>query len=153
MMMKSTRAAAVTSKLLSQALAFKFCYNWAPLDPRKHTTMNHNPHNMYLDLYEYGEYPDWYHLCSTAPKTYQPQVLNILVATLNARYVTHPSLRAPTSMRSFSSPNASASGIGSSPRTSARRKSSMKSTPHSSASSPQASSSGKAGSRGSSNKS
>lgn len=150
--MKSTRAATVTSRLLSQAVAYKFCYNWAPLDPRKHTTMNHNPHNMYLDLYEYGEYPDWYHVCSTAPKTYQPQVVNILVATLNARYVPHPSLREPTSMRSFSSPSASASGTGSWPRTSTRRKSSMKFTPHSSASSPRASSSGKAGSPGSSSK-
>lgn len=87
-MMKTTlRTSVVASNLLSKAIAFKFCYKWAPLDPRKHTTMNHNPHNMYLDLYEYGHYPDWYHVCSTAPKTYQPQVINIVVATLNARYV------------------------------------------------------------------
>jgi len=37
--------------LLNKTISYKFCYNWAPLDPRKHNTMNHNVHNMYLDLY------------------------------------------------------------------------------------------------------
>lgn len=87
-MMKTTlNTTKLASNLFSQAVVYRFCYNWAPLDPRKHTTMSHNPHNMYLDLYEYGEYPDFYHVCSTAPRTYEPQVVNILVAALNARYV------------------------------------------------------------------
>lgn len=42
--------------LLNKNINFRFCYNWAPLDPRKHNTMNHNINNMYLDLYEYGQY-------------------------------------------------------------------------------------------------
>jgi hypothetical protein len=139
-MIKTTlRTSSVASNLLCQAVAFKFCYNWAPLDPRKHTTMNHNPHNMYLDIYEYGQYPDWYHVCSTAPKTYQPQVINIIVATLNARYVSDHSCREPTLMLSFFFPNASGNGIGSFPRISKLRKSSMSFTPLSSASFPQAS--------------
>jgi hypothetical protein len=88
-MMRTTLSTSrLATNLLSRAVAFSFCYNWAPLDPRKHTTMNHNPHNMYLDLYEYGEYPDWYHVCSTAPTTYQPKVIDIIVSTINARYVT-----------------------------------------------------------------
>lgn len=116
--MKSTvRTSGVAARLLQQAVAFRFCYNWAPLDPRKHTTMNHNPHNVYLDLYDYGHYPDWYHVCSTAPKTYQPQVIAILVSALNARYVRLPPRRAPTSTPSSCSPSASASGTASWPRT------------------------------------
>jgi hypothetical protein len=113
-MMKSTvRTSGVAARLLQQAVAFRFCYNWAPLDPRKHTTMNHNPHNIYLDLYDYGHFPDWYHVCSTAPKTYQPQVVALLVSALNARYVSLPPRRAPTSMLNSCSPSASASGIAS----------------------------------------
>lgn len=86
-MMKTLSTSRVASSLLTRAVGFRFCYNWAPLDPRKHTTMNHSPHNMYLDLYEYGQYPDWYHVCSTAPKTYQPKVVNIIVDTINRKYV------------------------------------------------------------------
>lgn len=96
---------------------YGFCYNWAPMDPRKHTTMNHSPHNMYLDLYEYGHYPDWYHVCSTAPKTYQSKVVNIIVDTINRKYVPLPSPRAPPSPPTSSSPSASGSGTGSWGRT------------------------------------
>lgn len=143
--MKTTlRTSKVASNLLCQAVAFKFCFNWAPLDPRRHTTMNHNPHNIYLDLYEYGEYPDWYHVCSTAPKTYQPQVVNVLVATLNARYVCSPSLREPTSLLSFFFPSASENGIGSFPRTSKFKRNSMSFIQPSSLNFHQASSFGKA---------
>lgn len=117
-MMRSTvRTSMMASRLLQEAVAFRFCYNWAPLDPRKHTTMSHNPHNVYLDLYEYGQYPDWYHVCSTPPKTYQPQVVSILVSALNARYVYFPSCRAPPSTQTSSFPSDIASGTVSWPRT------------------------------------
>lgn len=116
--MKSTvRTSGVAARLLQQAVAFRFCYNWAPLDPRKHTTMNHNPHNVYLDLYDYGHYPDWYHVCSTAPKTYQPQVVALLVSALNTRYVPLLTRREPKLMLTSSTPNASANGTASWPKT------------------------------------
>jgi hypothetical protein len=45
----------VASKLMTRAVVYNFNVNgWAPFDPRKHTTMNHNVHDMYMDLYEYG---------------------------------------------------------------------------------------------------
>jgi hypothetical protein len=44
-------------RLNNSALAFGFCLNKAHLDPYKHTTMNHSPHNMFVDLYDFGEYP------------------------------------------------------------------------------------------------
>ena len=46
----------ISLNLLRSPVRYGFCVNWAPLDPRKHNTMNHNVHNMYLDLYEYGQY-------------------------------------------------------------------------------------------------
>ncbi len=33
---------------------FNFCLNKGHLDPHKHTTMNHYPHNLYVDLYDFG---------------------------------------------------------------------------------------------------
>ena len=96
---------------MRQAVVFNFSANgWAPMDPRKHTTMNHNPHNMYLDLYEYGHYPDWVHVCSKAPSTYQPQVLSILAATLSKRYVPASPPRAKTSPPSSCSPRPAEAG-------------------------------------------
>ncbi len=86
-MLNPVKISRVASSLLCRAVTYNFCVDWAPLDPRKHTTMNHNPHNMYLDLYEYGQYPDWVHVCSEAPRTYQPQIVNIITAVINARYV------------------------------------------------------------------
>jgi hypothetical protein len=38
-------------------LRYSFCLNKALLNPYKHTTMMHSPHNMYVDLYDFGEYP------------------------------------------------------------------------------------------------
>lgn len=79
-MLKATlKSSSLASQLMSKAVVFGFCINWAPLDPRKHTTMSHNMHNMYIDLYNFGQYPDWYHVCSTAPKTYEPQVISLVV--------------------------------------------------------------------------
>lgn len=51
--MKSTlRTSRIVSHMLNKTISFKFCLGgWAPLDPRKHTTMAHNSNNMYLDLY------------------------------------------------------------------------------------------------------
>lgn len=34
-----------------------FCFNQALLDPSKHNSMNHRGHNIYIDLYDFGEYP------------------------------------------------------------------------------------------------
>jgi hypothetical protein len=43
---------------MTQAVVYNFNINgWAPLDPRKHITMNHNIHDLYLDSWEYGHYP------------------------------------------------------------------------------------------------
>ena len=35
-------------------LRYSFCLNKALLNPYKHTTMMHSPHNMYVDLYDFG---------------------------------------------------------------------------------------------------
>lgn len=115
-MQSSVKVSRLASGLLRQAVAFKFCVDWAPMDPRKHTTMNHNPHAMYLDVYEYGHYPDWVHICSKAPSTYQPQVLSILAAALSARYVLLPAPRPRPSLPPSSSPTPTAPGLACSAR-------------------------------------
>jgi hypothetical protein len=86
-MQRAVSTSRIASTLFSRAVSYSFCYGFAPLDPRKHTTMNHAPHNMYLDLWEYGQYPDWVHISSVPARTYETQVVNTVVATLNAKYV------------------------------------------------------------------
>jgi hypothetical protein len=81
--MRAVSAFRVGSSIFAKANAYAFCLNFAPLDPRKHTTMNHNIHNMYLDLWEYGQYPDWVHICSVPARTYEEQVLQITAKTLS----------------------------------------------------------------------
>lgn len=57
MMMRAVKLTGLSSLL--RKTKFGFCLNgMALLDPRKHNTMNHNHHNMYLDIYEYGQYPE-----------------------------------------------------------------------------------------------
>lgn len=74
-------------KLNNASLKFTFCLNKAFLDPHKHTTMNHYPHNMYVDLYDFGEYPEVILQTSIAPKTYQSVLLATTVDVINAKYV------------------------------------------------------------------
>jgi hypothetical protein len=105
-----TSAARVASSVFNRALAYRFCVNFAPLDPRKHITMNHNHHNMYLDSYEYGQYPDWVHPCSVAPRTYESNVVNILAQSLSEHFVLILSTRAPQSPQNFSTLNATGLG-------------------------------------------
>ena len=45
--------------------------------------MHHSFNTMYLDLWEYGQYPDWVHISSVPPRTYEPQVLAITANALN----------------------------------------------------------------------
>ena len=81
--MRAINPSRIASSIFARANVYHFNVNWAPLDPRKHITMNHNLHNMYLDQWEYGKYPDWVHIHSVAARTYEPQVLNLLASTLN----------------------------------------------------------------------
>lgn len=89
-MIKALTSAKMASAVLNRAVSYKFCmFGWAPLDPRKHITMNHNHHNMYLDIYEYGQYPDWVHIHSVPARTYEHLVVDHLVTALNQRLVRH----------------------------------------------------------------
>ena len=79
-------------KLLSVSnytLRFGFCLNKAHLDPYKHTTMSHSPHNMFVDLYDFGEYPEVIIPSSIAARTYQPIVVSTTVDILNTRFVSN----------------------------------------------------------------
>ena len=75
--------------LNTYALRFGFCLNKAHLDPYKHTTMNHSPHNMFVDLYDFGEYPEVIIPSSIAARTYQPIVVSTAVDVLNKRFVSN----------------------------------------------------------------
>lgn len=72
---------------LNNNIVFGFCLNKAHLNPLKHTTMNHYPHNMYVDLYDFGEYPEVIAPASIPARTYQPIVVATTVDILNAKYV------------------------------------------------------------------
>ncbi len=71
------------------APSFGFCINKALLDPYKHTTMSHSPHNMFVDLYDIGEYPEVILPSSIAARTYQPIVVSTAVDVLNKRFVSN----------------------------------------------------------------
>ena len=73
--------------LNNNAIRMGFCLNKAHLDPYKHTTMNHSPHNMFVDLYDFGEYPEIVVQASIAPRTYQPVVVSNAVDVINQRFV------------------------------------------------------------------
>ena len=75
-----------TSSLL-RGSAFGFCINKGMLDPSKHIYMNHVPHNVYVDYWPIGQYPELHLIGSVAPATYQPRAQAILLETLNSRYV------------------------------------------------------------------
>lgn len=129
-MMRAVNASRITAGVVRQAVAYRFSVNgFAPLDPRKHNTMNHYVHNMYLDLYEYGKYPEWVHICSVAPRTYESQVLNIVSKTLNERFVNFILFRESQSLPISSTPNAIVSGANSSLRILKSLSPSMKFTP------------------------
>ena len=85
-----SRAARRLLSLNNNAIRLGFCVNKAHLDPFKHTTMNHSPHNMFVDLYDFGEYPEVILPASIAPRTYQPIVVSTAVEVLNQRYVFLP---------------------------------------------------------------
>ncbi len=78
-----------TSKNLSKLtqLRASFCVGKALLDPYKHTTMSHSVHNMFVDLYPIGVYPEIIQVQSVAPRTYQPIVVSTCVDILNTAYV------------------------------------------------------------------
>ena len=107
----------IASRLLTRATTYNFCWGMALLDPRKHTTMNHNSNNMYIDLWDYGQYPDFWHNCSVASRAYEPQVVSILVSAINERYVTQLIPRISTSLKIISWRRPTAAGTSSSPAT------------------------------------
>ena len=127
--MRAITTARITNNIFQKANAYRFCVHFAPLDPRKHTTMIHNTGNMYMDLWEYGKYPEWVHIGSTAPRTYEAQVLNVVAATLSEKLVQLTTLREPPSPPDSSSPNAIDHGPSSFPKTSNPTNNSMNSTP------------------------
>lgn len=85
-MLRINPIARTAARLIKQSSA-GFCINQATLDPSKHITMNHNPHNMYVDAIDIGQYEEMVFLSSVASKAYQPQVLAVTAQVLNNRYV------------------------------------------------------------------
>lgn len=78
-----------TSKNLSKLIQLRasFCVNKALMDPYKHTTMSHSVHNMFVDLYPIGVYPEVIQVQSVPARTYQPIVVSTCVDLLNKAYV------------------------------------------------------------------
>ena len=46
------------AKALTHRPSAGFCMYKSYLDPHKHNTMNHNIHNVYIELYDTGIYPE-----------------------------------------------------------------------------------------------
>lgn len=49
--------------------------------------MNHNIHNVYIELYDTGEYPEWIVQQSEPKKTYESQAYSLIVDALKADHV------------------------------------------------------------------
>lgn len=69
--------------LIKRSVAYRptaqFCIYKGYLDPHKHNTMNHNIHNVYIELYDTGVYPEWVVNQSEAARTYEPQAYSLVV--------------------------------------------------------------------------
>ena len=85
--MRAINATRIVSNIFQRANRYSFCVGWAPADPRKHTTMHHSINNMYLDLWEYGHYPDWVHIGSVPSRSYEAQVVDIMASSINSHLV------------------------------------------------------------------
>ena len=81
--MRAINPSRLASNIFQRANKYSFCVGFAPADPRRHTTMHHSVNNMYLDLWEYGHYPDMVYNCSVPARTYEPRVVDIIASTLN----------------------------------------------------------------------
>ena len=100
-MMRAINASKLAGGLLRSSSKYGFCVFYAPLDPRKHNTMNHNAHNMYLDKWEYGQYEDWILKCSIPARTYEAQVVEVIAKSLSEQLVHLLLPREPMSLPSF----------------------------------------------------
>lgn len=77
----------IARKALSSRPSAGFCLFKAYMDPHKHNTMNHNIHNVYIELYDTGDYPEWIVNQSEPSKAYQPEVYSLIVDVLKTEHV------------------------------------------------------------------
>lgn len=85
-MMRIGRTLRTASRLMRPSQS-GFCVFKGYLDPYRHNTMNHNPHNVYIDLWDVGQYPEVVDMSSKPPRTYEPVVVNTFVEVINNAYV------------------------------------------------------------------
>lgn len=64
-----------------------FCLYKSYMDPHKHNTMNHNLHNVYIDLYDVGVYPELVINQSEPSRVYEEQLRSLAVGILSKDYV------------------------------------------------------------------
>ena len=74
-----TRTARSLFRLNNSMVAYSFCFGKAHLNPYKHNTMSHSPHNIFVELYDFGEYPEIIAPASIAARTYEPLVISTAV--------------------------------------------------------------------------
>ena len=89
-MMKLNPIARSAIKVLGFRPYAGFCINKGMLDPSKHTSMNHVPHNVYIDLWDLGQYPEIITQSSIAPRTYVDKVIMTIVEAIKEKYVLFP---------------------------------------------------------------
>jgi hypothetical protein len=85
-MLRINQVFKAASRIFSQPVK-GFCIFKGYLDPHRHITMSHNPHNVYVELYEIGQYPEVVEIMSQPPRTYEPIVVKSLVETINTHFV------------------------------------------------------------------
>lgn len=85
-MMRIGRTLGRASKLIRPSQS-GFCVFRGYLDPHRHNTMNHNPHNVYIDLWDVGQYPEVVDMSSKPSRLYEPIVIDIAVEVFNNAYV------------------------------------------------------------------
>ena len=76
-----------TSSLLTKTVASGFCFGKGLLDPHKHIFMHHNPHNVYVDYWPLGQYPEYIVTHSVASKQYEPRIKEIILDCIKTKYV------------------------------------------------------------------
>lgn len=75
------------SRAMMRAPSAGFCMFKSYLDPHKHNTMNHNIHNVYIELYDTGIYPELVVNQSEPSRAYEEQLRSLAVDILKSDYV------------------------------------------------------------------
>ncbi len=71
-MLRINSISKIAFNVLSSLNKYSFHVNKAIFDPSKHINNQKRMHNMYVDIYDYGQYPEVIRIGSIPSRAYEP---------------------------------------------------------------------------------